>query len=128
MGGSWAIGANLVLTAGAVGGAAGGHLPGAVFGALEVAGTAPSIAVGAYELASPGRPSKPAFAGLTAWSALLFAHGVASLVVGIRERRAEAEPDTRHAREIPALPFTLAPTVLAGGPAPARALVVSGAF
>jgi hypothetical protein len=129
MGGSWAVGANLVFTLGAaVTATHPRRLPGMVFGALEMIGTAPTLAVGVYELASPDRPYKATFAALTAWSGLLFVHGVASLAVGIKERRAQ-EAKERPAAWAPArLRLAIAPTVLTGGPAPARALVLGGTF
>jgi hypothetical protein len=131
LGGSWAIGANAVFTVAAIGGASGRRLPGLPFGVIEMVGTAPSIAVGAYELASPARPFKPAFAGLTVWSGVLFTHGLASLSLGIRKKLAEPKdkekpPEGAGASAWPR--FTFTPTVLAGGPVPAHAFVLGGVF
>jgi hypothetical protein len=139
MGVSWAVGANVAFTVGAVGAATNRRLrvPELVLGSLELAGTAPTIAVGAYELASPGRPSKPVFAGLVAWSGALFVHGVASVVVGIKDRLDEPrrieeemkknleEHDRTHSSLRPRR-VVLLPTVLPGGPAPAGGIVMSG--
>ena len=119
MGGSYAVGANVAFTLGALGAATGGHLPGAYFGGVEMAGTAPALAVGVYELTSPGRPYKPFFAGITAWSGALFAHGLVSLAVGIKERDADEEEKKKRAMSSARAPWMsrlqLAPTVLAGG-------------
>jgi hypothetical protein len=132
LGGSLAAGANLALTVGALAAGVDGRLPGWAFGAYEMALTAPSIAVGTYELVAPGRPYKPAFAGLTAWSTVLFAHGIASVVMGVKaqhekdEKQKNDAPAPRRATGLPRL--TLAPTVLAGGPVPASALVAAGVW
>jgi hypothetical protein len=59
-------------------------------------------------------------------------HGVVTLSVGLARMRAESDKPKTPPRDPPvgwsATHFTFAPTVLAGGPAPARALVVGGAF
>jgi hypothetical protein len=122
-GGSMVVGIDLAFTAGAIGSATRKHLGGRAFGALEMVATAPAIAVGAYELATPGRPYKPAFAGLTAWSGALFVHGIAAVATGIKAEKARIE------RLYPKQPgLTLTPTLLRGGPVPASAFVVCGVW
>src|SRR5262249_1471294 len=130
MGGSLAVGANLALTVGAISSATGKRLPGRAFGVVEMLLTTPSIAVGSYELATPGRPSQPPCAGLTAWPGALFVHGVASLAVGIKAERERIERSVRDIQRRssrgPRLAFM--PTRLAGGPVAAQAFVVSGVW
>lgn len=123
LGASMIAGIDLAFTTGAVSSATSKHLGGRGFGAVEMISTAPSIAVGLYELASPGRPYKPAFAGLTVWSSALFAHGIAAVATGVTAERARLKklyPDNPR--------FSFAPTVLGGGPVPASALVVGGVW
>jgi hypothetical protein len=114
---SAALGANLALTSGAIGVLSSGSRNTVPFGVLEILGTAPTIAVGVHALADPAIGDKPAWAALTAWSGVLFAHGVAAFVIGV-----VPQPAPKRAR----LPFTLAPAAIGVHRAPG--LVAIGAF
>jgi hypothetical protein len=120
---SWAIGANLTFTAGAISGAFGKRLGGPVFGVLEMIGTAPSIAVGIYRSVQPSEPDRGAWIALSAWSGTLFLHGLLSTVVPAPKKDEEDETATRHR-----LPFMFSPTVVSDGIRQTPGLAMRGVF
>jgi hypothetical protein len=114
---SAAIGANLALTSGAIGVLSSGSRSTVPFGVLEILATTPALVVGIRTLADRDRGDKPAWAALTAWSGVLFAHGVAAFTVGV-----VPQPVAKRAR----LPFVLAPAQIGVHRAPG--VVAVGAF
>jgi hypothetical protein len=75
------------------------------------------MVVGIRSLVDRDLGDKPAWAALTAWSGVLFAHGVTALTLGVVPRPAAGRAH---------LPFILAPTQLGAGRAPG--LVAVGTF
>lgn len=123
---SWAIGANLAFTSGALGGAFGKRLGGTVFGLSEMAGTAPTIIVGLWQLTKNTSPDRAAWTALTAWSGALFLHGATSTVVGLASGKKTAELE-RHTIEN-AFRFMLAPTLIPDGRRNVPGFVAAGVF
>lgn len=123
---SWAIGANLTFTSGALGAAFGKRLGGTVFGFAEMAGTAPTIVVGISQLARETAPDKAAWIMLTSWSGALFVHGAASTVMGFARGKTSAKKEARWEDIRPR--FTLAPTMFSDGSARIPGVVAGGAF
>jgi hypothetical protein len=128
-GASWAIGANLAFTSGALGAAFDDRLPGAPFGVVEMLGTTPTIAVGISRLVDPKGTDKGAWAALTAWSGALFVHGVASLVTGLQDK-GEEEQQSEQGDDKPrdGARFYLAPTIVSDGVARVPGIVAGGFF
>jgi hypothetical protein len=118
---SWAIGANLTFTVGAVSGAFGKRFGGPVFGVIEMVGTAPSIAVGLYRSVRESEPDRAAWIALSAWSGALFLHGLASTIIPSRKKKNETEAQPR-------APFMLAPTVVSDGIRQMPGIAMRGVF
>jgi hypothetical protein len=116
---SAALGANVALTSAAIGVLSGGSRETLSFGVLQILGTAPTVVVGIRALADRDVGDKPAWAALTAWSGVLFAHGVTNIALGAAGVRAE-----KKAADRVRLPFVLAPTQIGRAPG----LVAIGAF
>ncbi len=120
---SWAIGANLTLTVGAVSGAIGKRLPGPVFGIMEMVGTAPSIGVGLYRSIGHPDADRHAWIALTAWSSALFMHGLLSTAI----------PTPRYKPKHPSgsmnpMPFMMMPTVVSDGTRQMPGIAARGDF
>ena len=132
---SWALGANLAFTTGAVGALFDKRrTPPAAFGVLEVLGTTPTILVGAAQLLDPAGRDKGAWTALTAWSGALFVHGAASITAAfVRARNGnDSELDDASSgakpREGFAPRFHFAPTMVSDGVSRAPGIGVSGVF
>lgn len=123
---SWAIGANLTFTSGAVGAAFGKRLGGTVFGLSEMAGTAPTIVVGMVQLTKDTLPDRIAWTAMTAWSSALFVHGAASTVVGLVSRKKPATNEQNPNKS--AFRFMLAPTLIPDGRRGVPGIVAGGVF
>lgn len=123
---SWAIGANLAFTSGALGGAFGKRLGGTVYGLSEMAGTAPTIIVGLWQLTKDTQPNPGSWTALTVWSSALFLHGATSTVVGLASKKKPAEHEPHKGEN--AFHFTLAPTVIPDGRRNVPGFVAAGVF
>ncbi len=131
---SWAIGVNLAFTSGAVGGAIEKRLGGSTYGIIEMVAMMPTVVVGLSKL-SVRDDEQVAWGALTAWSGVLFLHGLASTVVGFRQADAEEkerEKEERKAKQKTTfrVPFryAFAPTVVSDGVQRVPGLMVSGSF
>jgi hypothetical protein len=120
---SWAIGANLTFTVGAVSGLFGKRLGGPIFGIMEMVGTTPSIAVGLYRSLGKVDADQPAWIALTAWSGVLWVHGLASTVIPNPKKNTDEKKSA--ARR---LPFTATPTVVSDGYQQMPGIAVRGIF
>lgn len=123
---SWAIGANLTFTSGALGAAFGKRLGGTIFGLSEMAGTAPTIVVGLLQLEKDALPERLSWTVLTAWSGALFLHGATSTVVGLTSRKKPATNEPQSEKS--AFRFTLTPTLLPEGRRNVPGIVAGGVF
>ena len=125
---SWAIGANLAFTSGAVGAAVEKRLGGSTYGIIEMVAMTPTIIVGLSKV-SARDDEKEAWAALTAWSGVLFLHGLASTVQGFRDADAE-EKGKQKQKTTFRLPFryAFAPTLVSDGVQGVPGLMVSGSF
>lgn len=123
---SWAIGANLTFTSGALGAAFGKRLGGTVFGLSEMAGTAPTIIVGLSQLAKETSPERISWAALTAWSGALFLHGATSTIVGLTSRKKPKQDDPPSEKS--AFRFILTPTLISDDLHNRPGVVVGGVF
>lgn len=129
---SWAIGANLAFTSGAVGAAVEKRLGGAPYGIIEMIGMTPTICVGLSKLASRD-DNQGAWAALTAWSGVLFLHGLASTVKGFKDTDdEEPKPPEPQAPKTTTfrMPFryAFAPTLVSDGVQGVPGLMMSGSF
>lgn len=128
---SWAIGANLAFTTGAVSALFNERrTPPVAFGILEMLGTTPTILVGASRLLGNDDRYRAPWAALTVWSGALFVHGGITLATAIVRGRREGpavpeEPPPRYGFA-PRLHF--APTMVSDGVSRAPGIGVSGAF
>ncbi|HRI68407.1 MAG TPA: hypothetical protein PK156_29465, partial [Polyangium sp.] len=120
---SWAIGANLTFTVGAVSGAIGKRLPGPVFGIMEMIGTAPSIAVGLYQSIGHPDADRHAWIALTAWSSALFMHGLLSTAIPTPRDRPKHERSSTNR-----IPFMMMPTVVSDGTRQMPGIAARGSF
>lgn len=120
---SWAIGANLTFTVGAVSGVFGKRLGGPIFGIMEMVGTTPSIAVGLYRSLGRVDADQSAWIALTAWSSVLWLHGLASTVIPTPKKK--IDENKQQARS---LPFTAFPTVVSDGYQRMPGLGIRGLF
>lgn len=125
---SWAIGANLAFTSGAVGAAVEKRLGGSTYGIIEMVAMTPTIIVGLSKV-SARDDEKEAWAALTAWSGVLFLHGLASTVQGFRDADAE-EKEKQKKKTTFRLPlrYAFAPTLVSDGVQGVPGLMVSGSF
>jgi hypothetical protein len=125
---SWAIGANLAFTSGAVGAAIEKRLGGVYFGVAEMIGTTPTIVVGLSRFATTRRADPAAWAALMGWSGALFLHGMASTVMGFKEAEAEEEREKKEKAGKTAFQWMAAPTLVSDGVVRAPGIMVGGVF
>jgi len=120
---SWAIGANLTFTMGAVSGIFGKRLGGPLLGIMEMVGTTPSIAVGLYRSFGRVDADQPAWIALTAWSGALWLHGLASTIIKTPKKKPSSTSPTAFG-----VPFTAVPTVVSDGYQQMPGIAVRGVF
>lgn len=121
---SWAIGANLTFTVGAMSGFFGKRLGGPVFGIMEMVGTTPSIAVGLYRSLGKVDADQSAWIALTAWSGALWVHGLASAVISTPKKKIEEKKQNEN-QGFRCTPF---PTVVSDGYQQMPGIGVRGIF
>jgi len=134
LGVSWALGANLAFTTGAVGSLFHKRrVPPLAFGVLEMIGTTPTILVSAAQLVDPAGRDKEAWAGLTAWSGVLFLHGAATVAAALVRAGKDGDLDDagidakKHRMGFAPRVF-FAPTMVTDGVRRAPGIGVSGVF
>ncbi|MDI1434466.1 hypothetical protein [Polyangium sorediatum] len=130
---SWALGANLAFTTGAVSALLHeNRTPPMAFGIVEMLGTTPTILVGAAQLLDPAGRDRGAWTALTAWSGALFVHGgitLATAIVRAREDDKDAPTmDAEKSRGGFAPRWHFAPTLVSDGVLRAPGIGVSGVF
>jgi hypothetical protein len=125
---SWAVGANLAFSSGAIASAFKKELPGLTFGVIEVVGTVPSLAVSASQLANPTVEPKAGWALLSVWSGALLVHGTASIVAGFKQRLKEEKEEEKQKDNQWTSRVYFAPTLLSDGVARVPGIVAGGAF
>lgn len=126
---SWAIGANTAFMSGAVGAAIEKRFGGVYFGLAEMIGTTPSFLMGLSALSEARRRDESAWFALSVWSGALFMHGMASTVMGFKERDAEAEEEKR--KNTPTKTrahFMLYPSLVSDGRKSVPGLMMGGVF
>jgi hypothetical protein len=112
LGASAMLGVNIPLTVAALSQAVPGRLSAPATAVVQLATTAPAVALGSYGAAtSPG--DSAGWIGLTAWSGALLLHGTASLIWGSDveppgsvQRRAGLEQVLEHAAVSPFVPIS----------------------
>ncbi|HVK63575.1 MAG TPA: hypothetical protein VM694_03830 [Polyangium sp.] len=130
---SWALGANLAFTTGAVSALVDEkRTPSMAFGILEMLGTTPTILVGAAQLLDPAGRDRAAWTALTAWSGALFVHGGITLTTAIVRAREDDTDAAKTNAEVPrdgfARRWSFAPTMVSDGVLRAPGIGVSGVF
>ncbi len=114
LGVSAAVGFDTTMTASILTRAGQGHLSGTGMGVAQMVLTAPQIAASAYALArEPGNTA--GWGLLTAWSGVIFTHGLVSTIVG---GRSEAPPPPPPPPPVAPRPPLLVPGSLDVGPMP----------
>ncbi|MDI1445594.1 hypothetical protein [Polyangium sp. 6x1] len=126
---SWALGANLAFTTGAVSALFDDdRTPPVAFGILEMLGTAPTILVGASQLLGNDDRYRAPWAALTAWSGALFVHGGITLATAIARERREEPMTPEQPQAASAARWFVAPTMVSDGVSRAPGIGVSGVF
>jgi hypothetical protein len=126
-GASIAVGADAVLTTGAIAGAIAGRFSERPIGVATLVLTVPQIAGASYLAATGPAAERSGWIGLSAWSGALFVHGLISTIRGDRAG-VRSIGTARGERSLPLVPGSLrvGPSVVTDGVVSAPGLAVSG--
>lgn len=126
---SFMIGANFVLTTGAITTAFVGHHVASPWLAIPEIAIGSAQAVPSFVQAARDPDHRAAWIGLGAWSTAIVAHGAVSAVISANDRTSDddvARPDGK--KKEAGLPFVVAPTVYTEGATSMPGAVVVGMF